>query len=117
METIVNNSKRVLTSTAKVRDFMVHLRSNIELDILMARYYRSTGHFLLWFWWTFHIFKMKRNLKNANAQLIEFVLVRFKLKSNVFRSQYLQRDLKAALRIEDYETASLLRDEINLKKT
>lgn len=120
METIANTKilldRKLLTYTAKVRNFLTRMCEVITYDILAAQICRKRQGFFDWFYWTYLIFKMKRNLRSAKKQNEELVLKRFSMKSRIFKEQYLQRDLKSALAIEDYNECARLRDLINIKK-
>ncbi len=105
-----------LRRTIKVRDYLQSLIQEIKVNIIVANIHRKRDGVLDWFYWTFLILKMKRNLRSTENQLETFVLFRLKVKSAVFREQYLIRDLKAELKAENYEECARIRDLINKKK-
>lgn len=112
----IKNIKRILLSTKNIMSFLKDLKENNEYDLARIKFYRSRNIFS---WCSFFFLnrEVKKNLENVQYSLNELAMKRLELRCKLFKSQELQRDLKAALKKEDYEAAAVIRDIINENQT
>ena len=61
----------------------------------------------------FFVWKLMRTRNKAKRQLEQSVMVNLEMRCGIFKTQYNQRDLRLALREENYMEAARLRDIIN----
>lgn len=99
----------------KVRDYLVKLKIICKFDLTMAQLHLiSEKNILNKISLYFYKMKLKRTIKKIDNSLVKITIHLMELHCKTFKEQLLQRDLKYAVRNENYEYAAILRDAMKL---
>jgi len=111
--------RSVLKTTKILMKTLIELKEYYDLNLKFSKQLSKSDILAFFIIFSWDNFKIKRQLKKINKNIDTVSKMRLRLRCYIFKTQYLQRDLKAAIRIEDYEQAATIRDKMvvdNLEK-
>ena len=114
--TLLKEQRKILVMYAKVRLYLSETINIAQNEIQVLQLIRDKEK-NLWrrFLMNITLFKLKRQRQKAIKLREHLILKRLSIRCQIFRTQYDERNLKSAIRREDYEEAVVIRDKMNLK--